>query len=394
MTNKKVITVTLPNAMGGVASFNRNILKYFDRSLVFIRVILIAVKDIKRVEIQEGFNCDQLIHFTYSSYDNFYYVLKRLGLLIGKDSNFVLTDNAITLNALTLTSSRSIVHYLNHDFFYVKQVLNHSYQIDYCLAHSQFFNDCLASADYNFFEKKLIHLPYGVYIPEDFKKLRNERLKLVFLGRLDYSKGVLSLIDIENELKNSQIEVDWLFIGDGPLKEQVYNQWERKENVSFRQPATTEGVYELLKNQDILVFPSLFEGTPVAIFEALACGCVPIVYDIPGGIREFLKDNFSVKVKVKDTQAIFKTISTLQMDREMLVQMQNAALNYSIHHLDQDKLNSKYFDFIFQSRSQNRNHLRSVLKLGFLDNKIIPNFASHFLKMSLFILKKSFKNYI
>lgn len=377
--------------MGGVASFNRNILKYFDRTLVFIRVILIGIKEIKRVEIQEGFNCDDLIHFTYSSYDNYYYVLKRLGFLIGKDSDFVLTDNAITLNALTLSSSRSIVHYLNHDFFYVKQVLNHANEIDYCLAHSQFFNDCLASADYNSFENKLIYLPYGVDIPENLKKSKKKRVKLVFLGRLDYSKGVLSLIDIENELKNSQIEVDWLIIGDGPLKEQVYNQWERKGNVSFKQPATTEGVYELLKNQDILVFPSLFEGTPVAIFESLACGCIPIVYDIPGGVREFLKDNFSVKVKVKDTQAIFKMISSLHKDRETLVQMQNAALIFAMMHLDQSQQNSKYFEFIYNSHGPNRNITKTTIKMGFLDNKNVPNILSRSLKYSKRLIKNILK---
>ncbi len=377
--------------MGGVASFNRNILKYFDRTLVFVRVILIGIKEIKRVEIQEGFNCDELIHFSYSNYENNYYVLKRLGLLIGQDSEFVLTDNAITLNALSLSRSNSIVHYLNHDFFYVKQVLNYANDIDYCIAHSQFFNDCLASADYNSFGNKLIHLPYGVEIPENAKKPINEKLKLVFLGRLDYSKGVLSLIDIDAELKKCQIDVDWLIIGDGPLKNQVYKQWQGKENVIFQQPITTREVYDLLLNQDILVFPSLFEGTPVAIFEAIACGCVPIVYDIPGGVREYLKDHFSVKVRAKDTQAIFKTISSFHEDREKLVQMQNVALNFSIQQLDQSIQNSKYYDFIYQSRSQNSNNAKSALKMSFLDNKIIPNNASRLMKYTKDVTKKVFK---
>jgi len=382
--------------MGGVASFNRNVLNYFDRSLVYVRVILIGVKEVLRVEIQEGFNCDELLYFTYSQFDNYHYVLKRLGLSIGNDTDIVLTDNALTLNALRMSQSQSVVHYLNHDFFYVKQVLSHANDIDYSIAHSQFFNDCLASADFNSFENKLIHLPYGVEIPENIKKSKNDKLKLVFLGRLDYSKGILSLIDIETELTTSQIDVDWLIIGDGPLKEQVFMLWQGKENVSFQQPDTTEQVYELLQNQDILIFPSLFEGTPVAIFEAIACGCVPIVYDIPGGVREYLKDDFSVKVRPKDTQAILNKISSLHSDRETLAQMQKTALNFSIQHLDQKKQNKKYFDFIYHSRAQNRNKSRSVHKLGFLDHKMLPNFASHFIKYTLAatkkVLKKSIKN--
>lgn len=380
--------------MGGVASFNRNILKYFDRTLVFVRVILIGVKEIKRVEIQEGFNCDELIHFSYTNFENKYFVLKRLGLLIGQNSDYILTDNAITLNALYLSRSKSIVHYLNHDFFYVKQILNYANDIDYCIAHSQFFNDCLASADYNSFGHKLIHLPYGVEIPENAKKPINERLKLVFLGRLDYSKGIISLIEIEAELKKSQIDVDWLIIGDGPLKEQVFIQWQGKENVSFQQPATTKEVYNLLLNQDVLIFPSLFEGTPVAIFEAIACGCVPVVYDIPGGVREYLKDDFSVKVRAKDTQAIFKAISSLHKDRETLVQMQSAALNFSKGHLDQSIQNSKYFDFIYHSTAQNRIQAKAVLKMGPLDNKYIPDIVSRLMKYTKEVTKKVFKKVI
>lgn len=366
--------------MGGVASFNRNILKYFDRTLVYVRVILIGVKEDERVQIQEGFNCDNLLQFIYSEFDNYSFVLKKLGVLIGRDSDYVLTDNVITLHALSLLNSKSIVHYLNHDFFYVKQALSFVNDIDYCIAHSQFFNDCLAAADYNSFEKKLIHLPYGVEIPEKLTKSKNKRLKLVFLGRLDYSKGILSLIEIETELKKSCIDVDWLIIGNGPLKEKVYEQWKGKDNVSFQQPNSTAQVYELLQKQDILVFPSLFEGTPVAIFEAIACGCVPIVYDIPGGVREYLQDDFSIKVKANDSQALISSLLMLIGDREMLFRMQNAAIKFAKLHLNQSSLNPKYFDFIFRSTASKSATSKSVIQMGFLDNKIVPNILSRLIK--------------
>jgi glycosyltransferase involved in cell wall biosynthesis len=390
LRNKKIFTVTFPNALGGVASFNRNILKYFDRSLVFVRVILISVKEVKRDEIQEGFNCDELLHFKYSKYDNLFFVLKKLGFLIGEDTDFVLTDNEITLDSLSLSKSKAIIHYLNHDFFYVKQALNRSSNFDYCIAHSQFFNDCLASSDFNSFENKLIFLPFGVKVIDTISKSRNERLKLVFLGRFDYSKGILSIFDIDRELKIRHIDVDWLIIGDGPLKEQVYNQWNGKNNVVFQHPSSTIEVYDLLQKQDILVFPSLFEGTPVTIFEAIACGCVPIVYNIPGGIREYLNDEFSIKVGSKDIDALIENILSLHHDREKLAKMQNAALQFSKISLDQSKLNKKYFDFIYGSNNTNRISSNILPKLGLLDKKIVPNALSVLLK----ITKERFKNMI
>jgi len=387
--NKKIITVTLPNAMGGVASFNRNILYFFDRNLVFIRVILISVKEDLRVEVKEGFNCDELIKFSYSRFDNFSHVLRRLGLIIGNDSNYILTDNGITIDALSYTKSKSIIHYLNHDFFYVKQAIAYSRNIDFCIAHSQFFNDCLASADYNSFEDKLTFIPYGVKLVEKINKVKNERLKLVFLGRLDYSKGVLSLIEIENNLKKKNIDVDWLIIGDGPLKKQLFNQWKEKDNVLFRKPSTTKEVYNLLQEQDILIFPSLFEGTPVAIFEAVACGCVPIVYNIPGGVREYLNDDFSFKVVSKDLNSISKVIEDLNNDRAQLSEMQNFAFQFSKTHLDQAKLNRKYFEFIYNSTKINTS--RQMPKLSFFDQKFIPNILSWSIKRAIEIVKRNFK---
>lgn len=114
--NKINVTVTLPNVMGGVASFNRNILKYFDRSLVKIRVILIKVKEINRVEIYEEFNCDEQLVFTFSNFDNQYKVIQRLSKLIGETTDVILTDNSITLNAISIIKEQPVVHYFNHDF--------------------------------------------------------------------------------------------------------------------------------------------------------------------------------------------------------------------------------------------------------------------------------------
>jgi glycosyltransferase involved in cell wall biosynthesis len=315
-----------------------------------------------------------------------------LGLVVGLDSHFVLTDNGITLDALSYTGSNAVIHYLNHDFFYVKQALYHSRNIDYCICHSRFFNDCIASADYDSFEGKLIFLPYGVRLLDDFNKVKNknEKLKLVFLGRLDKSKGVLSLIEIENILKIKHVDVDWLIIGDGPLREQLLIQWEGKDNISFLQPITTNEVYNLLQKQDILIFPSLFEGTPVAIFEALACGCVPIVYDIPGGVREYLNEIFSFKVKSKDIYSISEVIENLHKNRVHLFNMQKLAVDFSKTNLDQFKLNKKYFEFIFNATS-NRNYSRLVPKFSFLDKKYVPNIVSRNMKFVNEMMKTHFK---
>lgn len=378
--NRKICTVTLPNAMGGVASFNRNIIKFFNRNQLHIRIILISIKEVERVRIEEGFLCDEQIEFTYSQLDNYHHVCKKLGNIIGFDSDFVLTDNGITLDAISVANINPIVHYLNHDFFYVKQALNYIDRIDYCIAHSTFFNDCLMSADYSRFEKKLIKLPYGVPQLRHIIKMNNTNLKLVFLGRLDYSKGAHRLIQIENQLAEKNINVDWLIIGDGPLKDEIKMQWENKQNVLFSHPKSTTEVYSLLETQDLLIFPSLFEGTPVAIFEALSCGCVPIVYNIPGGVREYLNESFSYKIEPNSILPFVDIISDLNADRDSLSKLQNQAFQFAQNSLEEKVLNEKYFDHIILSKKNNE--ANTVLKLNFLDKKYIPNWLCFFIKKS------------
>jgi glycosyltransferase involved in cell wall biosynthesis len=117
--------------------------------------------------------------------------------------------------------------------------------------------------------------------------LDKNRLTIGFIGRLVEVKGLDYLLDAAAEIiKKKKKEVQFLIVGDGPLKGMLQN----KTNdlgiskyiifTGFRQ-----NIHEILNIIDILVISSLSEALPTIILEAMASG-KPVVATNVGGVPE------------------------------------------------------------------------------------------------------------
>ncbi len=123
----------------------------------------------------------------------------------------------------------------------------------------------------------------------------NESRKIVmFIGNLFPVKGVKFLISAFSELLKSRDKDDVVLfvIGDGGEKEtlrQVARNLKIEHNVFFlgRKPHSEIPLW--LNIADIFVLPSLSEGFPTVLVEALMCG-VPVIASDVGGISEIIAD--------------------------------------------------------------------------------------------------------
>ena len=134
--------------------------------------------------------------------------------------------------------------------------------------------------------------------PRVYKKKEKIVLSHVCNGFNTYGKGHIQLMRAASLLKKQGIDLEIIFVGDGPLRP-VFERFARKMNIeketrfvgSF---SSGEEVRKVIQDSDIFVFPSKAEGLPRVLIEAMAEG-LPCLSTSVCGIPEVLGEEYLVK---------------------------------------------------------------------------------------------------
>jgi glycosyltransferase involved in cell wall biosynthesis len=108
--------------------------------------------------------------------------------------------------------------------------------------------------------------------------------------RLSEQKGITYLLEAMPEIVARVPRAVLVVAGEGPLEQDLKAEAERLalgSHVKFVGPRLD--VPELLKVFDLYVLPSLWEGLPMVLLEAMAAGC-PIVATSVGGVPSAIED--------------------------------------------------------------------------------------------------------
>ena len=373
---KPELIFTFPIALGGVSSFNFNLIN--NSKLLqnfYTKVILLKDIDEKRPAFTEKFNVDEQIVFISSHKENQYHVQKRLSKLLGTNEGAIVTDNGLTMETAHRFNINKTVFSLIHDYHYVNQQIKIGDWADVVIAHASFFSDAVFASNPDIWTGRTFYIPYGVKQQLKLPVKENYKLNIVFLGRLEESKGVLRLIDIQKELVLKNVNANWSIIGKGSLKKNLKLQWQNNA-VDFFEPNTTEEVYELLAKQDVFVFPTTFEGTPVAILEAMACGVVTIVNDLPGGIRDIVTDKTGYRCKNNSTKEYIDALVKLNNDKVLLEQMQQNCFHVSNADYDVQINSDNYIKIFAEYKKYKRINKSNVRNFKKLDKPFFPNWLT------------------
>ena len=120
-----------------------------------------------------------------------------------------------------------------------------------------------------------------------------QSLKLVFLGRLDPTKGVDLLVRALRALPRAAIELDVYGISQGGEDDQylglLLDLASEDRRVSFLEPIPAEQVARTLLSYDVLAVPSQgMETGPLVVLDAFDAG-VPVLGSALGGIAELVQ---------------------------------------------------------------------------------------------------------
>jgi glycosyltransferase involved in cell wall biosynthesis len=97
-----------------------------------------------------------------------------------------------------------------------------------------------------------------------------------------------------------------LILGEGPLRAEL-EQLCRDLGIagSVAMPGYDPNPYRYLANCDLFVLASAWEGCPIALQEAMACGAAVVVTDSPGGMKDIIADGqFGLLVPNGDRSAL------------------------------------------------------------------------------------------
>jgi glycosyltransferase involved in cell wall biosynthesis len=123
---------------------------------------------------------------------------------------------------------------------------------------------------------------------------------ILFVGRLVKVKGLQYLIEAMRDCPAEQL----LIVGDGPERAALHQAATGMSNVSFAGGVTPNRVDAYLSRAKVLVVPSVNEGLPNVILEAMARG-IPIVASNGGGIPDIVKpDETGFLVPPADSKAL------------------------------------------------------------------------------------------
>jgi glycosyltransferase involved in cell wall biosynthesis len=142
-----------------------------------------------------------------------------------------------------------------------------------------------------------------------------ERPLVGVVARLQPEKGVASFLKAAARVAPQFPEAHFVVAGDGPIRQELVALTEdldlgsRVHFLGFRSNASA-----LMRSLDVLVAPSLTEGSPLVTLEAMAAG-VPVVASAVGGIPDQIRhDKDGLLVPPGDTDALGNALLALLRD--------------------------------------------------------------------------------
>jgi glycosyltransferase involved in cell wall biosynthesis len=169
------------------------------------------------------------------------------------------------------------------------------------------------------------NLPYGVpFDPAAETSARdwNATLRILYLGRLAREQKRVHLFpEILRQFVASGMPFHWTIAGEGEERgflEANLKPASSNQTISFAGLVRYADVPNLLKQHDIFLLASDYEGLPLSLLEAMGNGLVPVVSDLKSGIPEVVDQSNGLLVPANDVAGYARAIIHLHEHRDEL----------------------------------------------------------------------------
>ena len=171
--------------------------------------------------------------------------------------------------------------------------------------------------------------------------------KVLMISRLLHQKGVKLYIDVVKSLEPLFPDVEFQLGGevedvhpDRIIKDDL-DEWLKGSSIHVL--GYVSDVAELLRNTDLLIFPSFYrEGVPRIVLEAMSSGVPAIVANVPGSRDAVIDGVTGFVVEPKSHASLKHAVEKVLTDDELRYKMAISSREYALDRFDIKKITLEY----------------------------------------------------
>jgi glycosyltransferase involved in cell wall biosynthesis len=203
---------------------------------------------------------------------------------------------------------------------------------------------------YKQYNKNTCNLAYSIEINKFNKKkyFNNNKINFLFVGQLIKRKGLDLVLNVINNL-NSEIQnkIFFTIIGNGELSKEIKILEKTRDNVKHYSFQSINKLKKFYLYNDVLLFPSRFDGWGVVPMEAMSSAML-IISSKNCGANEIIKKNkgnIVIGSNTKDlTGAIIKCVKKKKSIKRLGIINRNLIINSIYNVKNSSKLLSEYLN--------------------------------------------------
>jgi len=173
-------------------------------------------------------------------------------------------------------------------------------------------------------QTEIVIIPNGTNIPDCKRENKNsETLKVFFVGRFESNKGINILLQAAQELNNEgYTNIEYILGGKGSLFEELKNKY-TSSNFIFKGFISDQDLNDYYKEADIFILPTLFEGMPTVVLEAMSYS-LPVIVTNVGATAELVNHENGFLIEANNKEAIKDSlIKFTKLSTEEILKMQD-----------------------------------------------------------------------
>ena len=164
---------------------------------------------------------------------------------------------------------------------------------------------------------------------EPLRPLSNNPLKIIYVGYLRYAKGIDTLIEVIKRLEERHFNYQFHIVGDGDMYStlhQLIDDLKIDNHIClYGHIDNRDRLLSLLRSSDLFFFPSLSEGSPRVVIEAMSQGC-PVLSTPVGSLPGCFEENEEILFfPFKDAEIATSKILQVGDNLEMPTQLRDRA---------------------------------------------------------------------